>query len=400
MNGVYQADRDRVYIEPVAKDQQIFVLGDVHGDLGALLVCLRDCAQVVDADLNWKVGVKSWVVLCGDMVDGHRPGVRKTPECQLEHEEILIQLYLNKLAQQATLYGGRVIKMIGNHELMNVNGDYRYASRAGKRSRKEFPLRRGSEFARLIYTANAYMMLQVGKWLFMHAGIGGISRKNVHLLSNINRAGREWFCTQDRPRHEKATKFLMSDNGIGRTSTVYNKRAHDKLALIREVTGVLPTRMAIGHTTQVYNEGPALVFASGTPLSGGGRGAVQWESPIPYDRNRLCPLYKQQGPYLLEPRQPRVDVLSGAMVQRKGPKGISRMQADGVARDVAMSRSARTSTSTAPRRCWRCRRTARLSACGDSEPRRGLSKTGAWPACRRGSRCRRSTATCSGRPPA
>lgn len=38
--------------------QDIYVFGDIHGDLGALVACLVDCAWVVDLNGNWTGGIR------------------------------------------------------------------------------------------------------------------------------------------------------------------------------------------------------------------------------------------------------------------------------------------------------------------------------------------------------
>lgn len=319
-------------------DQRLFVMGDIHGDLGVLLCALHDCAGVLGPDLCWQPGNSSWVVLCGDMVDRSRPGVTQSPQSEIKHEEVLIQLYLNKLDKQATKHGGRIFKIIGNHELMNLVGDSnQYVSRVAMESRLTYQLARGSEFARVLYTDNAYMMLQIGKWLFMHAGIGGVTQENFGLLAHTNRAARQLFCEPDgRPTsNPDAIGFLLSGNGIAWDRTFGTECdpyvVQEKFKLVERVTGRPIDKMAIGHTTQEMNDMPAYVHTH--RMTGG-------QSPIPYNPDKLMPLYKAALVYDKIERAERADDLSGPLQLKKGPKGISGGCNSRVWRvDAAMSRA-------------------------------------------------------------
>ena len=334
-----------IYVRPPRSNQKIFVIGDVHGDLGLLLCLLHDCADVVGHDLCWRPGENAWVVLLGDMVDRYRPGMQNQPKSEMEHEEVLIQLYLNKLDAQARQHGGRIFKIIGNHEIMNVTGDSSYASNAGRRSRRRFPLERGSPFARAIATDNSYIVLQIGAWLFMHAGIGGLTRKNLDRLRGVNSAAHELFRGRSKFRNPSATAFLMHENGPAWDRSFgfgcRNRLLSSKLKLVEEITGHTIKKMAIGHTIQEINEEPALVFPENKrhgAFSGGG--SRDRRHPIPYTRDLLRPLYRQKVT-VAPVSGPRVEHLdSRPLVAKNGPKGICSGCGERVWRmDVGMSRA-------------------------------------------------------------
>jgi len=91
--------------------ERIVSMGDVHGDFDSLAVILRK-AGLVDDSLHW-VGGHSIFVQLGDFTDrGAR--VRETMDL------------LMRLQEEASRQGGQVIVLMGNHEMMNVVGDYRY----------------------------------------------------------------------------------------------------------------------------------------------------------------------------------------------------------------------------------------------------------------------------------
>jgi len=91
--------------------RRIVAVGDLHGDLGNAHDVLK-MAGVVDADGNWS-GKVDFFVQTGDIVD---------------RGDDTIKLYdlMDKLREQAKEKGGTVLTHLGNHEWMNVIGDWRY----------------------------------------------------------------------------------------------------------------------------------------------------------------------------------------------------------------------------------------------------------------------------------
>ena len=92
---------------------RIVVVGDVHGDLAALVDILVD-AGVIDNRRNWKGGT-AILVQTGDVPD-RGPHSRKVMDLLID------------LEKQARKAGGRVHALLGNHEVMNMLGDLRYVT--------------------------------------------------------------------------------------------------------------------------------------------------------------------------------------------------------------------------------------------------------------------------------
>ena len=159
--------------------ERIIALSDIHSDIHALIIELRDCAKVIkkknmeiskdnldkdteyllNLDLNeneelykddlnyeWCGGKHTHIVICGDILDGYRPpqnnNVIITPkkECNMdikngcnenEYYQIEIKLlrFINALNKQAILQSksidgyNRIHKILGNHDVMNLRVD-------------------------------------------------------------------------------------------------------------------------------------------------------------------------------------------------------------------------------------------------------------------------------------
>jgi hypothetical protein len=90
---------------------RIVAFSDVHGDYEAMVATLQS-ANVIDEELNWSGGGTHFV-LVGDILD-RGPGSRAAMDL------------LMRLETEAIPAGGRVLVLVGNHEIMNVVGDMRY----------------------------------------------------------------------------------------------------------------------------------------------------------------------------------------------------------------------------------------------------------------------------------
>jgi hypothetical protein len=105
----------------------ITVIGDIHGDFDDLVSLLQHCG-LIDAQRHW-TGDKATLIQIGDVLDrGPKP-----------REALDLLMALQK---EAAKKGGRVVVLLGNHEVMNMMGDLRYvtpqnyASFAGDNSQK------------------------------------------------------------------------------------------------------------------------------------------------------------------------------------------------------------------------------------------------------------------------
>ena len=95
---------------------RILAIGDVHGDIQKLLDCLFVAGLIAqDADgIRW-VGEDATVVQLGDVLDRG-------------DAEISTVLLIRELDKQARLFGGAFHMLNGNHESLNVAGDFRYVT--------------------------------------------------------------------------------------------------------------------------------------------------------------------------------------------------------------------------------------------------------------------------------
>jgi hypothetical protein len=97
---------------------RVVVIGDVHGSYDKMLTLLEGTG-LVDEGLGW-IGGEDHLVFVGDLVDR---GPDDRPVLDL----------VRSLQSEAEAAGGRVHPLLGNHEVMNMSGDFRYVSEKGFR---------------------------------------------------------------------------------------------------------------------------------------------------------------------------------------------------------------------------------------------------------------------------
>ena len=94
---------------------RIVAVGDVHGDLAGFKKILVD-AGVIDGAGAW-MGGETVLVQVGDLID-RGPSARGTLD------------FVMALEPAAAKQGGRVVALLGNHEILNLTGDLRYVTPA------------------------------------------------------------------------------------------------------------------------------------------------------------------------------------------------------------------------------------------------------------------------------
>eukprot|EP00877_Chromochloris_zofingiensis_P014833 jgi/Chrzof1/9603/Cz04g09110.t1 len=97
----------------VSAAQRLVAIGDLHGDLTKAKRAFQLAGLTDDHD-NW-VGGKTVCVQVGDILDRG-------------DQELKILYYLERLQQQADKEGGKLYVLNGNHETMNIGGNFRYAT--------------------------------------------------------------------------------------------------------------------------------------------------------------------------------------------------------------------------------------------------------------------------------
>lgn len=298
------------------KVKRLIVFGDIHGDY-KLAILLLKMAKVIKKngdDIRW-IGGKTHIVQVGDQVDRCRPVSNMTCEnknatVEDEASDIKILEMFTDLDKQADIVGGRVISLLGNHELLNASGIMNYVSYKGlmqfndiddstlsstntesnsnhdylQRSRVQSgklerirAFRPGGKYGKFLACERMASII-IGSCLFLHAGIVPDIAEYYHMadvdssasLKKINKLIRTWLLGQLKQDDVVAKSYvhqMVNDihNSIFWTRILgkipKNTNINDPQC-VKEIKPILKMfkigHIIIGHTPQWESDGVAI----------------------------------------------------------------------------------------------------------------------------------------------
>ena len=230
---------------------RIIIIGDVHGDITRLLNCMIN-ANVFSKDLKWIAEPPNTVVVqMGDQVDSLNRGI--SPEWE-ELADFEVLLLMDKLDNVAKIEGGRVLSLIGNHEIMNTLGQFNYVSPKSLSILSEqdrfLQFQPGNRFANILAKRN--IILKINSFLFCHAALMPNNLRmfdnNIHKINEITRK----ILRKEPINHEEKNLYVyiaLSDDSI-LWSRIYTSENENNSLLIDEVLKKTKcTNIFIGHNT-------------------------------------------------------------------------------------------------------------------------------------------------------
>ena len=229
--------------------ERVVAIGDLHGDLDHARRVLR-LAGAIDEGDRW-IGGHLVVVQTGDQVD------------RGDDDRSLLDL-LESLKTQATAAGGELIALLGNHEIMNAELDFRYvtprsfeafalfdAADASLPEGRVPPSSRGRAAAFAPGGSYASVMshhpllAKVGDTVFVH---GGILPKHVaYGLDRMNDEVDDWLA---RKRKDPPAIVVAEDGPVWTRVYSDDDATLDCPDLTRVLDALGAKRMVVGHTVQ------------------------------------------------------------------------------------------------------------------------------------------------------
>ena len=243
---------------------KIIAIGDLHGDYTATIEILILCKLIPknsSTDVNqWDkikwIGGDTYLVQLGDILDSKKRVNNSLVFNDNEFYIICLFLSLNKQAQREK---GKIILLLGNHELMNITGDFRYVStdaldnNGGHKMRTQF-FKPGNLFCTKM-SELYHGVAKIGNFLFVHGGIHKdittrYSKKTIPITNLILK-----LFLQNKLSPKLKSEFehiYLNDNGICWTREYsQNKLSQQKCGELNNILDVLDIKhIIVGHTLQ------------------------------------------------------------------------------------------------------------------------------------------------------
>lgn len=257
-------------------NNRIIAIGDIHGDYYIFIQLLR-LAKVIDSSLNW-TGKDTYVIQLGDTLDGKRPDVSIDKEYMKITGEIEINKLILKLDKQAKKNNGRVISILGNHELYpyyyynddNFNSKYvkkvdlESYTKIYKTTRFNY-YRPGKGLGAKLFGETRPMIIQLGQFIFCHGslnqkflelclknGLSKTNEKNFIDPKKINKIVADWLTGTSK----KVPFFINEQEDINPlfNRNLTNPKSLNKTECVKLVDNVLKyfnkgNYLVMGHST-------------------------------------------------------------------------------------------------------------------------------------------------------
>jgi len=228
--------------EHVYFGKSIFSVADLHGDFNQTIRILLH-AGLIGHDLHW-AGGDSILVQTGDIVD------------RGDHARKIYDLF-SRLKDEAHEAGGMVLQLLGNHEVMNILGNFKYVSRAdmeafGGRDNRFSSFSEG-EYS---YLANLPTTILVNDTLFAHAGIDplvaelGLDVINDQIKNALKKHKSRWSHLEKSLLGGNISP-IWTRNFEPRKAWIADYDEEQMCEKVEETLGLLgANRMVIGHNVQ------------------------------------------------------------------------------------------------------------------------------------------------------
>ncbi|KAK9762090.1 hypothetical protein K7432_012501 [Basidiobolus ranarum] len=229
-------------LEPSIVHKRVVAIGDLHGDFESALKVLQ-LAKLVDAEGSW-IGGDDILVQTGDIVDRGPDTLR-------------LYQYFFKLSSDAANRGGQVINLLGNHEIMNFAGDYRYVHPADDLGSSKEPRLSAFNTEGILgsHLLRWNITTIVSDTVFSHADLH--PRWAKHGIAKINSIAHKKLYGDEKSNQERNWRWRYFGGLFGDDGPVWYRGfalGEDEAEVCRGIKESLELlkvkRMVVGHTTQ------------------------------------------------------------------------------------------------------------------------------------------------------
>jgi len=233
------------YINELSSHKRIVVIGDIHGDIRRFKNILID-AKIINNDLEWIANPPETIILqLGDQIDSLNRMTDENWEVLKDYEMIYFTEQLNMIARSK---GGYCISIIGNHELMNIIGDFSYVSENSSSDLRKNLFKPKGSLALIL--AKRPLIFKIGDLLFCHAKL------DIHHLNLLKKYNKDlmyintiWKNYLENEKINIEDKEIIDNIIIGSNGILWNRNNNIKNETAELFKELNITYMFLGHTS-------------------------------------------------------------------------------------------------------------------------------------------------------
>ena len=240
-------DNENIIYEYPMPDRLV-IIGDIHGDIKRFKNILLD-AKIINNNIEWIAEPQNTIVIqMGDQIDSLNRIENNDWEVIEDLEMIKFTDLLDKIANAK---GGKVISIIGNHEFMNILGNYTYVSAksiANNVKRRIELFKSGGQLSKIL--SDRPIIIKIGSLLFCHAGLTVshlfVLQKYNKDIFYLNKLWKLFVNTNNINNSEDSeifSKIILDDDGILWTR---NLTIGEELNIV--LKSINCNHMFVGHT--------------------------------------------------------------------------------------------------------------------------------------------------------
>jgi hypothetical protein len=240
-------DNENIIYEYPMPDRLV-IIGDIHGDIKRFKNILLD-AKIINNNIEWIAEPQNTIVIqMGDQIDSLNRVEDNDWEVIEDLEMIKFTDLLDKIAKAK---GGKVISIIGNHEFMNILGNYTYVSAksiANNVKRRIELFKPGGQLSKIL--SDRPIIIKIGSLLFCHAGLKVshlfVLQKHNKDIFYLNKLWKLFVNTNNinnSEDNEIFSKIILDDDGILWTR---NLTIGEELNIV--LKSINCNHMFVGHT--------------------------------------------------------------------------------------------------------------------------------------------------------
>ncbi len=236
------------YLNEINNAERIIIIGDVHGDIRRFKSVLID-SKIINDNFEWIADPPNTIIVqLGDQIDSLNRNTNENWEVLNDYEMIYFTEHLNNIAR---VKGGFCISLIGNHELMNVIGDFSYVSPSSMNNNKEIERRdlfkpKGSIG---LILGRRPLIIKIKDLLFCHAKL---ELEHLELLKKYNKdifyINSIWSNYLENNKINIEDKEILDKIIIGSNGILWNRNENKRNETEQLFKELNVSYMFLGHT--------------------------------------------------------------------------------------------------------------------------------------------------------